>query len=341
MSSGTKRLEGRDETILDPRLPIIDAHHHLFIRPGLRYMLDEYLADVAAGHRIVASVYVETQAFARQGGPEVLRPLGEVEFANATAAVVATGAYGPARLCAAIVAHADLRAGDAVADLLDRALEVAPGRFRGIRQIAMEPLTDAPYRYMPHRPPRGIMQSPGFRIAFDHLARRRLTFDAAVFHHQLGDIAQLADAFPDTTIVLNHMGLPVLVDVDERGRAEVYAQWREGLRDLARRPNVVCKIGGLGLPFWGFGFDGRQDPIGYLELAAAWRPYVETALEAFGATRSMMESDFPPDGRSCGFVPLWNALKHIVRHCSPDEKHALFLATAARVYRIELEHHAA
>jgi predicted TIM-barrel fold metal-dependent hydrolase len=88
------------------------------------------------------------------------------------------------------------------------------------------------------------------------------------------------------------------------------------------------------MPMWGFGFETRETPIGHLDLADAWRPYVETGLEAFGADRCMMESNFPPDGLSCGFVPLWNALKHIVRNASADEKAALFHDTAARVYRL-------
>jgi hypothetical protein len=99
---------------------------------------------------------------------------------------------------------------------------------------------------------------------------------------------------------------------------------------------VVCKIGGLGTVYWGFGFDNRPGPTGYLELAKAWGPYVEAAIDAFGVDRCMMESDFPADGRSCGFVPLWNALKHITRGCSVGERNSLFHATAIRTYRIDL-----
>jgi L-fuconolactonase len=99
---------------------------------------------------------------------------------------------------------------------------------------------------------------------------------------------------------------------------------------------VHCKIGGLGLPFWGFGLEQRSDPIGYQELATLWRPLVETSIEAFGPQRCMMESNFPIDGRSAGFVPLWNALKYIVRGASAEDKAALFHDTAVRVYRLQL-----
>jgi predicted TIM-barrel fold metal-dependent hydrolase len=332
----TKRDEGRDETILEPTLPIIDAHHHLFDRPPLRYMLEEYLEDVAAGHNIQASVYVETQAFARPDGPVALRPTGEVEFANGIAAMCASGTYGSSRVCAAIVGYADLTTGDQVVETLERSVSVAPDRFRGIRQITIEHPSEAPFRFMTHRPRAGVLGSSAFEQGFRHLASRGLSFDAAVFHHQLPELGRLAALYPDTTVVLNHLGLAMAMDTDYGGREEVFRDWRQALTGLAGHQNVVCKIGGLGMPFWGFGFEMRPDPIGYLELATAWRPYVETAIELFGVERCMMESNYPPDARSCGWVPLWNALKHIVTDASRDEKAALFHGTAGRVYRIQL-----
>jgi len=326
-------LVGREEAILDPEIPIIDSHHHLFDRPGLRYMIDDYLADARAGHRVIGSVYVETLAFARTEGPQVLRPLGEIEFANGIGAMCESGRYD-CRACAAIVGHGDLRLGDQIAELLDRAMERAPDRFRGIRQVTIEHPSEAPYRFIPNRPPSGVMKSAGFRPAFTHLVKRGLSFDAAVFHHQLPDVIDLADAFPDATIVLNHCGHAMLMDMDEKAGQQVFREYRKLLIEVAQRPNVYCKVGGLGMPFWGFRFEERQDPVGYLELAAAWRPFVETSIEAFGVNRCMMESNYPPDGRSAGFVPLWNALKHIVRSASPDDKAALFHGTAAKVYRL-------
>ena len=324
------------ELAIDSDLPIIDAHHHLFSRPGHRYLVDEYLADARAGHNIIATVYMEIQSFTRKDGPEVLRSLGEIEFANGVGAMCASGDYGDCRVCAGIVGHADMRLGDDVALLLDRALETAPERFKGVRQVAIEDPTEAPYRFITTRPPRGILKSPGFRPAFRQVVKRGLSFDAALFHHQLPDVIELADAFPDGTIVINHCGHAMAMDMDEKGRTEVFHKYRELMFEVARRPNVFCKVGGLGMPFWGFRFEERKDPIGYLELAQAWRPYVETTIEAFGADRCMMESNYPMDGRSTGFVPLWNALKHIVRTASPDDKAALFHGTAAKVYRVEL-----
>jgi L-fuconolactonase len=327
---------GRDEPILEPHLPIVDSQFHLFDRPPLRYLLGEYLKDAQAGHRVVASVYVETMSFARTDGPELLRPLGEVEFANGVGAVAATKAYGNCRACAAIVGHADLRLGAAIGDMLDRAQALAPDRLRGIRQVTIEPRNESDYRHITHRPPTGVMRHPNFHDGMRQLASRGLVFDSSVFHHQLGDLSKLADAFPTVMVVLNHMGIAVPSGDDVDAKRQAFEEWRDALRELARRPNVVCKVGGLGLPFWGFGFHQRDEPIGYQELATAWRPFVETAIETFGAPRCMVESDFPSDGRSAGFVPLLNALKHIVRGCSAEEKAAVFHDTAVRIYRLDL-----
>ncbi|MEM5316483.1 amidohydrolase family protein [Paraburkholderia sp. JHI869] len=329
-----KRLDGRAEPIIEPEREIIDSHHHLWMHPTLQYMLDEYLSDATAGHNIVASVYVETQAFIRPDGPELLRPLGEIEFANGMAAMAASGAYGQCRACSAIVAHADLREGSAIGEFLDRAISIAPDRFRGIRQVTNEHPDDAVYRYFKQRPPRGIMEHPNFIAGLKELEKRGLSFDASVFHHQLPELAKLADAVPNLPIIVNHMGLAVALDMDADGRAAVFDDWRRCLGEIAERPNVSCKIGGLGLPYWGFGLEERDEAIGYEALAALWRPYVLAAIDAFGPDRCMTESNFSADARSCGFVPLWNALKWSVRDISEAEKVALFSGTAKRVYQI-------
>jgi predicted TIM-barrel fold metal-dependent hydrolase len=335
-SSFNQLFCGRDEPILDPEIPIIDAHHHLFTRPSLRYLLDDYLADARAGHKIVATVYMEIHSFARPDGPELLRPLGEIEFANGLGAMCASGTYGDTRVCAGIISHADLRVGDQIGEFLDRALEIAPERFRGIRQVACDDQSESVYKWITNPPPRGLYKSQGFIPAIRQIVKRGLTFDAALFHHQISDVIELADTCPDATIVLNHCGHVMAMDMSANERAEIFQQYRKSMIELGRRPNVYCKIGGLGLPFWGFEFIERQDPVGYQELATVWRPYVETSIEAFGVNRCMMESNYPQDGRSAGFVPLWNALKFIVRSASPQDKATLFHGTAAKVYRIKV-----
>ncbi|MDE0855487.1 MAG: amidohydrolase family protein [Nevskia sp.] len=329
-----KVKEGRDEAIIDPEIEIVDSHHHLFDRPHLRYLLDDYLGDVKAGHKIVGSIYVETQAMARPSGPTELRPVGEIEFASGVAATAASGIYGPCRVAAGIVGFADMTMGDRVAATLDAELAASPERLRGVRQIALAHTDPAKLRFLTHQPPADLLKNPNFRTAIGHLGRRRLSFDATVLHQQLPELAQIAGDYPETTFVLDHLGLATATGVGAETRAQVFEEWRRNMRVLASRPNVFCKVGGLGTSYWGFGFNERTDVIGYQELAAAWAPYVESAIEIFGVGRCMMESNYPNDGRSCGFVPLWNAMKTIVKAYSADEKKALFRGTAEAVYRI-------
>ncbi|MBU6496992.1 MAG: amidohydrolase family protein [Rhodospirillales bacterium] len=331
-----KRNEGMDEVILDPDMPIIDTHHHLFIRPGLRYLLDDYLADTAAGHRVVGTVYVETQAMARRDGPAMLRPLGEIEYALGVGAMCRSGTYGATRVAEGIIGYSDMRAGDAIAEFLDAASAIAGDRFRGIRQIAMAHSDPRALQMLAHRPPADLLTHPGFLAAFRHLGLRGLVFEAAILHEQLPEVTALAAAHPDTTIVVNHLGLAFAMGANAAERTDIFHTWRSNLAAASRQPNLVCKIGGLGTLYWGFGFDRRADPVSSVELAEVWKPYVESAIELFGAERCMTASNFPNDGRSCGFVPLWNALKRIAQGCSRDERLALFHGTAARVYRLDL-----
>ncbi|OAN75960.1 amidohydrolase [Sulfitobacter sp. EhC04] len=331
-----KCREGLDETILEPELPIVDAHHHLFDRPALRYMLEDYLEDATAGHRIVASIYSETLSFVRPNGPEHLRPLGEVEFANGVGAMAASGRYGDIKVCHGMIGHADMRQGDKIADLLDQSMALAPTRFCGVRHITMEHWSEEPYKFMSIRPEPGLMSHPNFHKAFLHVAERKLVFDAAVFSHQLPEVCALADAFPDTSITLNHLGVAMGLGISAAEKAELYIDWKKQLAQVAERHNITCKVGGLGMPLWGFGFEEWDNPTTYLDLADAWRPYVEVGIELFGPDRCMMESNFPPDGRSGGFVPTWNALKHIARAASDDEKAAMFHKTALSVHGLVL-----
>jgi len=224
--------------------------------------------------------------------------------------------------------------GDRIVPFLDKALSVAPDRFRGVRQIALAHPDASALRFLTHRPPQDLLKSPGFARALRELGKRGLAFDATVLHTQLPELAAVAADHPDTTFILDHMGLALAREVTGDARAGAFEVWRKNIRDLARRPNVFCKVGGLGTSYWGFPFYMRPEPVGYAELAEAWKPYVETVLEAFGPDRCMAESNFPNDGRSCGFVPLWNALKFIVRDHSPEEKAALFHGTAIKVYRM-------
>jgi L-fuconolactonase len=325
-------LDRRHEEILEPDLPIIDPHHHLWDRPGWRYLLDELLMDLNSGHRIVATVFLQCRAMHRADGPEPLRPVGETEFVNGVAAMSASGGYGPTRVCAGIVGHADLTLGAPVRAVLEAHLRAGGDRFRGIRHTnAWEASVPRPT----NAPVPELLANAGFRAGFAQLAPLGLSFDAWLYHPQIPELTALARAFPETAIVLNHVGGPLGIG-DYAGQRDVmFAAWTASIRDLATCPNVFVKLGGMGMPLTGLGFHEQPEPPSSEQLADASRPYFETCIEAFGAERCMFESNFPVDKESFSYAVYWNACKRLTQGASATEKAALFSNSAARFYRVE------
>jgi len=321
------------EDIIDPALPIVDPHHHLWERRSWRYGLAELAADTGSGHRITHTVFVECMAGYRTDGPPAMRPVGETEWAARVGDLADRGGHGPTRACAAIVGHADLRLGAAVAEVLQAHLHAGGGRFRGIRHVgAWDP---SPLIHNGHTdPPPGLCAEPAFRDGFAQLAPLGLSFEAWQYHPQLPEVLALARAFPDTCIVLNHVGGPLGVGPHAGRTDAVFADWRRGIRALAGCANLHVKLGGLGMPIGPVDFHRRPDPPTSQQLADAWRPWVETCIDAFGAQRCMFESNFPVDGVSTGYAVLWNAFKRLAAGAGADDKAALFSGTATRVYRL-------
>jgi len=328
-------LARRTEAILEPELPIVDPHHHLWDRPGWRYMLGDLLADTNSGHNIVATVFVQCRSMHRAGGPEALRPVGETEFVNGVAAMSASGGYGPTKICAGIVGHADLRLGSRVREVLEAHIQAGGGRFRGIRHITAWD-ADPTLMNPAYAPPPGLMADAAFREGFAQLAPLNLSFDAWLYHPQIDDVTALAQAFPGTQICLNHVGGPLGIGAYAGKRQEVFAAWSKSIKALAACPNVVVKLGGMAMRINGFDFHEQPDPPSSDTLAAAWKPFVQTCIEAFGASRCMFESNFPVDKGSYAYAPFWNACKILARGAGAAEKTDLFNGTAARFYRLEL-----
>jgi L-fuconolactonase len=325
------------EAALEPALPIVDPHHHLWDFPahGNRYLLDDLLADVRGGHHVVATVFVEAGAMLRAAGPIEWRSLGEVEFATGMAAMADSGGYGPCRVAAGIVAHADLRLGERVGEILEAQSRASGGRLRGIRhQVAHDGGSIG--SHIKQRAPEHLLLDPRFQAGFAQLARFGLSFDAWLYHPQLDDLVELAASFPQTTIVLNHVGAPLGVDVFAAHRTETFAAWRKDVARLAACGNVVVKVGGMGMPQFGFGFEQRDVPPSSEELALAWRPLFDVCLESFGPDRCMLESNFPVDKQSGDYNSVWNAFKLMSAALPESDRRALFSGTAARTYRLKI-----
>jgi predicted TIM-barrel fold metal-dependent hydrolase len=320
------------EEILEPERPICDPHHHLWDHPGRRYLLDELLADTGSGHNVVATVFVECMSMYRASGPQETRPVGETEFVNGIAAMSASGGFGSTRIASGIVSFADLALGERVGSVLDAHLAASP-RFRGIRHAAGWEASDQ-VRNSHTNPPPGLLGDARFRRGFAELAPRGLTFDAWLYHPQLPELTELAKAFPDTTIILDHFGGPLGIGPYTGRRAEVFAAWKAAIRALADCPNVVVKLGGLVMPLNGFGFHKREQPIGSVELAEATRDWYLHTIECFGVARCMFESNFPVDKVSVSYRVLWNSFKRLTANFSAAEQAALFHDTAVRVYQL-------
>ena len=321
------------EDILEPALPIIDPHHHLWDRKGSRYFVLDLLDDVRTGHDVRATVAVEAAAMYRRDAPAELQPVGETEFLNGQAAISASGEYGDCRVCSGIVGHADLCLGERVRPVLEAHVRAGGGRFRGVRFIsAWHP--DPAARASLANPPPHVLGHPGFRAGFAQLSPLGLSFDAWMYHTQVPELVELARAFPDTAIVLNHVGGAIGIGPYAGKRDQVFAEWRANMRALASCLNVHVKLGGLGMRLFGFDFGSAPRPASSEQLAQAWRPYIETCIEAFGTQRCMFESNFPVDKGSCSYAVLWNAYKRIAANASDADKQWLFSATAGKVYRL-------
>jgi L-fuconolactonase len=319
------------EEIIEPELPIVDAHHHLWNRSGNPYLFPELLADLSSGHRIVATVFEECGSMYRADGPEELRSLGETEFVTGVAAMSASGVYGPTRACAAIVGNVNLQLGSRVEPILEAHHAVSGGRFHAIR---FSTAWDADERVHNTVPLPRMLADPQVREGFRCLTRFDLTFDAWVYHPQLSEVAELAASFPNTQIVLNHFGSPILGGPNAGRATEVFAQWRAGMTALAAHDNVYVKLGALPVRRSGPAQQGVAQPLTSEEIATAWRPFFEVGVEQFGARRCLFESNFPVQKRWCSYAVLWNAFKRLAAGASATEKSALFSGTAARVYRL-------
>ena len=320
------------EAILEPDLAIVDPHHHLWDHNG-GYLLDELTRDTSSGHNVVATVFAQCGYAYRTTGPEALRPVGETEFV-AGIAREAERRKLKTRACAGIVGTTDLALGDRVAEVLEAHVIAGDGRFRGIRHITAR--HDAFNASMLGRPPARLLADSEFRKGFARLIAMHLTFDAWLYHTQIPELTELARAFPQAPIVLNHVGGPLGVG-PYRGQGErTHREWLAAMQDLATCPNVHIKLGGLAMAICGFDFHLQPKPPSSELLAASWRPYMETSIELFGANRCMFESNFPVDKAMCSYPVLWNAFKRIAAGASATEKSALFHDSAARFYRLGL-----
>mmetsp|Transcript_25284 Transcript_25284/g.39666 ORF Transcript_25284/g.39666 Transcript_25284/m.39666 type:complete len:339 (+) Transcript_25284:164-1180(+) len=334
-----------EEEVLEPELEIIDPHHHLwdytmvpadkaqdFYKHAPQYLLQEYLEDINTGHKITKTVFVQCFAMysADESDPE-LRKVGETEFVNGIAAMSASGNYGPCRVAAAIIGECDLRS-DSAEEALKAHLSTS-SRFRGIRQMNFDPTGS-------------IYGQPKFRENFALMEKYGLVFETYQQTDHVYTVTDLARAFPNVTIVLNHLGGPIGPsrfdpNFDYKGPSgppgpEREESWRDQIKALAECPNVVVKLGGITMPLNGFELHKRETPVGSEELAQLLNPYMGFIIDCFTPARCMFETNFPVDKPSVSYKVLWNTYKRLahLKGLTPEQKADIFSETARRVYKL-------
>jgi L-fuconolactonase len=311
-----------NEAAIDPHLPIIDPHHHLW--PAGRYGRSDLERDIELGHKITRTVFVDCGVNYRTGGPRHLMPVGETEWVRTQG-----GADG---ICAGIVSHADMYLGPRVAEVLDAHMAAGGKAFKGIRHIVAWDSHPDMYK-APHRAPQFALRDAAFQSGAAVLADRGLLFETWLYFSQLGDVVSLAQAQPALTIVVDHLGGPACIGPYAADRAAMLHEWRRGIAALGRQQNVFLKLGGIGFrPF----VEARllQYPRSSESLAEYWKREILYCIEELSPQRCMFESNFPVDSQLARYVMLWNIYKRISAELSDDDRYWLFEGTASTVYGV-------
>ena len=332
---GNEWLAQTPEETLEPEIPICDPHHHFWVsRPEpahyQQYLLPELISDVSSGHNVRSTVFIEVHCEYRQDGPDEMKPVGEVEYVQAIADDSATGKHGATRAAAAIIGHADLKLGMDVQRVLEAMQAASPDRFRGVRHSVG--WDESPE--LANRDIKGVLSTGGYRTGAKVLASMGLVLENSLYFHQLSELAQFARAVPDLIIVLNHIGGLLRVGPYANRDDEVLPEWRRGVEEVAKCPNIIMKLGGVGQLRYGYYWHDRETAIGSVELADALAPLMNHCIQQFGPDRCMFESNFPVDKVSYSYNVVYNAFKRLSKGYSVSERAAMFHDTAARVYNI-------
>lgn len=328
------------EPILEPNLPICDAHHHLWAFESSCYEINEYHHDIVEGpqkdlgHNVVSSVAVEcTTSYSKAQGAQ-MRYVGESVYINSLAEQCRARPDKFPQIAAAIIARADLDDPGSLQEAISAHKQASPTRFRGFRHATgwdVDPLIANSHT----NPKRGLLLDPAFQRGAAILAENDLIFETVTYHEQLDELATFARSVPNLKIVLNHLGGIVGIGRFSGKRTEVFVHWTRQISALSACPNVFLKLGGTGMTRVGFDWHTRPDPPTSDDLVASLAPYYQHAINCFGPDRCMFESNFPVDKISCSYHVLWNAFKKITLPMSAGDKRKLFRQTAESLYDIQ------
>ena len=324
------------EEIIDPQLPIIDPHHHLWngddqLAGSFPYLIEHLNEDTFSGHNIVGTIFMECAAGYYSNGEEKYKPVGETEFVinlinESKNLKKSTNIIG-------IIGFADLMLGSEVKDVLDKHLLKGEGMFKGIRHAAgWDKNTEI---HNSHSDPiENIYFNKSFREGAEELIKLNLTFDAWHYHHQIKDLSNFARKYPELTIIHDHFGGPLGVGPYEGKREEIFKKWKDDISLLSESKNVYAKLGGLAMPVNGWNFHKQNKPASSDQILDMHHEYYLHTINCFGVERCMFESNFPVDRRSVSYHILWNAFKKMVLHYSDEDKNKLFFQNAKDIYGV-------
>lgn len=319
-----------EESAIDPDVPIVDTHFHLWNAMGSDYFAAQFLNDVHTGHNVVQSVHVECDTAYDLGAAAELRPVGETRF------VVNQLDTAPQRghaLAAGIIGSANLLLGNQVKPVLEAHMEAGNGRFRGVRaRTAFDHDPAAGYPGRSDFPQHNILDSAAFRQGLACLEALGLVLDVWGFHPQLPQLHDVLRHFPGLVIVLNHLGGPLGVGRYASDRDAAFRHWLQGMRAMAKLPNVHVKLSGVGVTRLGLGFE--RGNASSRDIAALAGRHVRECVNIFGPQRCIFGSNYPVDQVVAPYAVLINGYKTILADLSPDERNAIFCSNARRVYRL-------
>jgi L-fuconolactonase len=275
---------------------MIDAHHHLWrfdqarlpwIAESMPALRRDYLAadleEALAGTGVDRTILVHAQ-----------QRLDETEW-------MLDVARAHPRI-AGVVGWVKLVEAD-VDDVLGRL--TADGRLRGVRHIVHDEVDD-----------RFILRDD-FNRGVARLRAHGLVYDVLIFAKHLPHAIAFVDRHPDQPFVVDHIAKPTI-------RAAAFdTAWAAGLRELARRPHVTCKLSGVVTEVRDAGWNG-----------ALIQPYLDVALEAFGPSRLMFGTDWPVCRLKCEYADWVGAVRGFIAPLSAPEQAAIMGGTAARVYGV-------
>jgi L-fuconolactonase len=277
----------------------IDSHQHFW-----RYTPKDY-AWIAPDQQVLQHDFL----------PEDLQPLLAATQLDGAIAVQAQQTIDETRwLLDLAAAHPDIVKGvvgwvplidsnvdDAIAQLVALPTGAA---LKGIRHVLQDEPDDA------------YMLRDDFNRGVARLRAHELTYDILIFGRHLANAATFVDRHPDQVFVLDHIAKPVIL-------AEFDRAWADGLRELARRPHVMCKLSGV--------VTETRDAEWTRGLIA---PYLETALEAFGPQRIMFGTDWPVCLLRCEYQTWVETVTSFISTLTPDEQEAIMGGNAIRAYRL-------